>query len=207
MAQKLSKTTTDHETIRRWAEERGGKPAEVASTAREGDVGIIRIDFPGFGGEGKLQEISWDDWFKKFDDMGLALVYQDETSGGERSNFNKLIARETAEARAQGKRTSRRSAGRSGATATRTRRSSGRNGATAARKSSGRGAQGGRRTAGRAMAAKTAGRSGSRSGGTSRSGSRSASRSRSGSKSRSGARSGGSRSGSRGGSRSGRRSR
>ena len=32
----------------------------------------------------------------------LALLYQEETAGGERSNFNKLIGRETAEAREHG---------------------------------------------------------------------------------------------------------
>ena len=104
-----SNTTTDHDTIRKWAEERGGKPAEVTSTARGDDVGIIRIDFPGFSGEGKLQEITWDDWFQKFDQSNLALVYEEETADGQRSNFNKLVARETAEARAKGEKTSRRS--------------------------------------------------------------------------------------------------
>ncbi len=103
-----SLTTTDHDTIRRWAEERGGKPSEVGSTARGDDVGIIRIDFPGYSGEGKLEEIAWEEWFKKFDESSLALVYEEHTSGGERSNFNKLVGRETAAARARGERTSRR---------------------------------------------------------------------------------------------------
>ena len=95
-------TTTDHDTIRNWAEERGGKPSEVAATAKGDDVGIIRIDFPGFSGEGKLAEISWEEWFKKFDEANLALVYEEETADGQRSNFNKLVGRETAEARAKG---------------------------------------------------------------------------------------------------------
>lgn len=109
-----SNTTTDHDTIRKWAEERGGKPAEVASTAKGDDVGIIRIDFPGFSGENQLQEISWDDWFRKFDEANLALVYEEETADGQKSNFNKLVGRETAAARAKGEKTNRRSI-RSGA--------------------------------------------------------------------------------------------
>jgi hypothetical protein len=109
-----SNTTTDHDTIRKWAEERGGKPAEVATTAKGDDVGIIRIDFPGFSGEGKLQEVSWDDWFKKFDEANLAFVYEEETADGQRSNFNKLVGRETAAAREKGEKTNRRSI-RSGA--------------------------------------------------------------------------------------------
>src|SRR3954465_10559228 len=92
----LSKTTQDHEEIRRWAEERGGKPSHVKSTETGDDVGIIRIDFPGFSGEGSLEEITWDEFFEKFDDNDLALIYQEETADGERSNFNKLVKAETA---------------------------------------------------------------------------------------------------------------
>src|SRR3954447_11774588 len=89
-----SKTTTDHEEIRKWAEERGGKPACVMGTGGGGDAGILRIDFPGYSGEGKLKEISWDEFFEKFDEENLALLYQEKTKDGERSNFNKLVNRE-----------------------------------------------------------------------------------------------------------------
>lgn len=88
----LSKTTRDHEEIQRWAEERGGKPAHVKRTGSKEDIGILRIDFPGFSGEGSLEPITWDQFFEKFDDRNLSLVYQEETAGGERSNFNKLIS-------------------------------------------------------------------------------------------------------------------
>jgi hypothetical protein len=90
-----SKTTTNHDEIRNWAEKRGGKPAAVKGTRHgEEDVGIIRLDFPGYSGEGRLEEISWDSFFQKFDDAGLALVYQDTTESGELSNFNKLVRRD-----------------------------------------------------------------------------------------------------------------
>ena len=89
-----SKTTTDHETIRRWAEERGGKPVTVRGTAHGREkAGILRIDFPGYSGGDKLEEISWDEFFRKFDESKLAFVYQEETSDGQRSNFNKLVSR------------------------------------------------------------------------------------------------------------------
>src|SRR4051794_20014907 len=91
----LSKTTQDHEEIRRWAEERGGKPAHVKSTESDDDIGILRIDFPGYSGGGSLEEISWDEFFEKFDENNLALVYQEETAAGERSNFNKIVKAET----------------------------------------------------------------------------------------------------------------
>jgi hypothetical protein len=162
MARNSSKTTTDHDEIRRWAEERGGSPAEVETTARGSQTGIIRLDFPGFSGAGKLKKISWDEWFQKFDDSGLALVYQDSTAGGQRSNFNKLVARETAAARARGVRTSRRAAGgrsRAGASASRSRGRSTRTTQRSGRrtqKTATRRQAGGRKAAPRAEAARTA---------------------------------------------------
>jgi hypothetical protein len=88
-----SKTTTDHETIRRWVEERDGTPACVRETGDGDDPGILRIDFPGGAGEDQLEHISWDKWFQKFDSSGLAFLYQDQKSSGEGSTFFKLVNR------------------------------------------------------------------------------------------------------------------
>jgi hypothetical protein len=89
---RLTHYTTDHETIRHWAEERGGHPTSVKGTRRSGeDAGILRIDFPGYSGEGKLREVSWDKFFDKFDKEDLVFVYQEQTSRGQRSNFNKIV--------------------------------------------------------------------------------------------------------------------
>lgn len=90
-----STITTNHDEIRRWAEQRGGKPAAVKGTAQGEDPGIIRIDFPGYSGGDNLKEITWDEFFEKFEDGNLALVYQEETAGGQRSNFNKLVSRDS----------------------------------------------------------------------------------------------------------------
>lgn len=89
-----TQTTTDHEAIRNWAESRGAKPSCVRGTGSGDDPGIIRLDFPGYSGEDALQEISWDEWFGKFDDQRLALIYQEETESGQQSNFNKLVSRD-----------------------------------------------------------------------------------------------------------------
>jgi hypothetical protein len=67
-----SKTTTDHEEIRCWVEERGGVPATVQGTESDGEPGVLRIDFPGYGEEEKLEHISWDEWFDKFEKEGGA---------------------------------------------------------------------------------------------------------------------------------------
>jgi len=90
---------TDHRRIREWAQERGAKPACVKGTGGKSDTGMIRLDFPGYSGGDSLQEISWDDWFKAFDDNKLALLIQEETADGKQSNFNKLVSRETANTR------------------------------------------------------------------------------------------------------------
>ncbi len=90
-----STATTDHEEIRRWADERGATPACVRGTGGTGDVGMIRLDFPGYSGEESLEPIEWDQWFEKFDEQGLALLYQETTAGGAKSNFNKLVSRES----------------------------------------------------------------------------------------------------------------
>ena len=100
-----AKITTKHDQIRKSAEARGGRPAVVRSTHGErGGTGILRLEFPGApdAKNESLEEISWEEFFEKFDEADLAFLYQEETAGGEKSNFNKLIGRETAEARAHG---------------------------------------------------------------------------------------------------------
>ncbi len=94
-----TKTTTNHDEIRRWAEERGGCPARVKGTGGGEDAGLIRIDFPGYTGQQSLERISWEEFFEKFEEKKLALIYRDETASGEPNHFNKLISRETAEER------------------------------------------------------------------------------------------------------------
>jgi len=68
----------------------------VRGTGGGKDVGMIRLDFPGYSGEQTLEHIEWDDWFQKFDESGLALLVQDTTARGQKSNFNKLVSRDTA---------------------------------------------------------------------------------------------------------------
>src|SRR5438067_13269195 len=99
-----AKKTTDHNEIRKWAEARGGRPAVVRSTHGKGGTGILRLEFPDApnANDDALEEISWDEFFDKFDESKLAFLYQEKTADGQRSNFNKLIGRETAEARTHG---------------------------------------------------------------------------------------------------------
>ncbi len=90
-----TKTTTDHDEIRRWVEEHDGRPVTVRGTEKGGDdAGVLRIDFPGGAGGDQFEEISWDEWFAKFDDNDLAFLYQEEKASGEDSTFFKLVSRD-----------------------------------------------------------------------------------------------------------------
>jgi hypothetical protein len=81
--------TTNHEEIRRWAEERGGHPARVEGT------NILRIDFdePRGNDDDRLERIGWDEFFKVFDRNKLAFLHDEEPD----SRFNKFVERESAE--------------------------------------------------------------------------------------------------------------
>ena len=81
--------TTDHDVIRKWVVQRGGKPATVKATEEDGHAGILRIDFdpPDEG----LERIGWDEFFEKFDDAGIAFLHQDRTKDGQLSRFHKFV--------------------------------------------------------------------------------------------------------------------
>ena len=92
-----SNVTTNHDEIKRWVEERGGHPASVKGTEKKGSAGLLRIDYPGFSGEDRLEEISWEEFFDAFEKNKLAFLYQEETKDGKPSRFSKLIDRDSVE--------------------------------------------------------------------------------------------------------------
>jgi hypothetical protein len=83
-------TTTDHDEIRRWVEARGGFPAHVRQTGRKrGDLGVLRIDYPGYSGKDTLERVDWEDWFAAFDRNKLAFLHDTKRD----SRFSKLVNR------------------------------------------------------------------------------------------------------------------
>lgn len=87
-----SKTTIDKNTIKKWAEERNGKPAVVESTQDNGQGGgLLRIKFSKESDD-ELKEISWDEFFKIFENNDLAFLYQEEKNGND-SRFFKFVER------------------------------------------------------------------------------------------------------------------
>jgi hypothetical protein len=86
--------TTNHDVIRKWVDQRDGHPATVKDTAEDGHAGILRIDFG--PKEARLEEIGWDEFFRKFDEEELAFLYQEHTKDGKLSRFHKFIRRSAA---------------------------------------------------------------------------------------------------------------
>jgi hypothetical protein len=83
----MAQTTTDHDTIRMWAEARNGWPSRVKGTGDATDPGLLRLDFG--KPEEDLEAITWDEFFEKFEESELALLYEDEPD----NRFSKLVRR------------------------------------------------------------------------------------------------------------------
>jgi len=84
-----SQTTTSHDEIRKWAEERNGRPAVVRTRKEQG--GILRIDFG--EPEEAFEPVEWDEFFRIFDENELVFLYQTKTGDGKTSRFNKFVER------------------------------------------------------------------------------------------------------------------
>lgn len=87
----MAQVTIHHETIRKWAEKKGGKPAAVARTHQSGDAGRVRVMFPDAPQPEPqaLPEISRDERFEEFEQRKLALLYEED------SLFSQIVGRDT----------------------------------------------------------------------------------------------------------------
>ena len=83
----MAQKTTDHETIRKWAEARDGRPARVKGTGNAKDAGLLRLDFG--EPEERLEEITWEEFFDTFEESELAFLYEEDPD----NRFNKLVRR------------------------------------------------------------------------------------------------------------------
>jgi len=82
-----AKVTLDHREIRKWIEARDAKPA----IEREGEHDI-RLQFTD-DRSGELRSISWSQFFERFEEENLAMVYQEMGDGGEMRYFCAFISR------------------------------------------------------------------------------------------------------------------
>ncbi|TPM10789.1 MULTISPECIES: hypothetical protein [unclassified Mesorhizobium] len=97
-------TLTDHEAIRSWAASRAGFPAIVDVSPEAGTQAMLRLVFGQHAYEdedqperpinaGGYELVEWDEWFKLFDERGLALVVAAEEPG-RREQFHEIIRRD-----------------------------------------------------------------------------------------------------------------
>lgn len=77
MLMESKRVTIDHDEIEKWVGSEGGKPAVLRG--RKGEAGTLRIIFPEAEEEELLEEISWDDFFKKFEEEHLALAFRESS--------------------------------------------------------------------------------------------------------------------------------
>jgi len=88
----ISMRTTDPETIRRWVEDRGGRPAVIKARPDTAP----RIEFPQYQHRGAriIEWVTWEEFFRRFEQRRLAFVYQERTAGGAMSRYFKLVSRD-----------------------------------------------------------------------------------------------------------------
>ncbi|MHB1118082.1 MAG: hypothetical protein ACYCZ7_00935 [Minisyncoccota bacterium] len=81
------KYITDYDEIRGWIEERRGVPATLKETNENGEesTDMLHIAFGTLSPD--MEEMSWDEFFERFENENLALEYDDEAEGGETPSF------------------------------------------------------------------------------------------------------------------------
>lgn len=83
-----TRATTDHREIRRWMESLGASPAVI----EPGATADIWIELPGSRADG-TRDVSWSEFFERFEQGKLALVYQERSARGRKSGFHRLVKR------------------------------------------------------------------------------------------------------------------
>lgn len=88
-------TLTDHEAVRDWAAARAGFPAIVDVSPESGTQPMLRIVFGQQAYEDNDRPVNpsgpdlveWDEWFKLFDKLDLALVVAEDRPGIRESSY------------------------------------------------------------------------------------------------------------------------
>ena len=87
-----NQVTVNHMKIKEWAEKRNGKPTMLLGTPNQMH-GLLYIDFG--EGEFSFQEITWQYFFKVFENRGYAFLYEQNSDNSLNSKFYKFIDRES----------------------------------------------------------------------------------------------------------------
>lgn len=82
--------TTNHDEIRIWADAHKAVPTEVLPEHLNHLPSVLRLMFPQMAAERKdVRVITWEEFFLKFDLLGLTFVYEQDPGG-----YNELLQME-----------------------------------------------------------------------------------------------------------------
>ena len=74
------KPTRDHRKIREWATRQGAVPAEIKPLKYDGEPTILYFLFgAAAAGTADLHPITWEDFFARFDLLGLSVAYDEDS--------------------------------------------------------------------------------------------------------------------------------
>lgn len=83
--------TTNHHEIRYWANSRHAVPVEVLPARLDSIPAVLRFMLAKqVAGNPQILQLSWEDFFTKFDLLGLAFVYDND----ETKNYNEILQQE-----------------------------------------------------------------------------------------------------------------
>lgn len=87
--------TTNQDEVRTLVEEHGGMPATLKGTSENGEESsdMLHIAFGPLGPD--MEEVSWEEFFERFENENLALEYDDEAVYGTPPDFE-LVDRDRA---------------------------------------------------------------------------------------------------------------
>jgi hypothetical protein len=80
----MGRQLVDRKSIIEWADAHQASPARVSQPGDDQSDPGLRLAFKGNGydSDEPLTPISWDEWFKTFEDRGLAFVVEDPDGDG-----------------------------------------------------------------------------------------------------------------------------
>ena len=82
----------NHADIREWAARRGGRPAVDMGPEQDKDASNLAFAFGDLGE--RVREISWDEWFERFDAERLSVWAQERGTDGGVSRYYKIVQRD-----------------------------------------------------------------------------------------------------------------
>lgn len=81
------KYTADNDEIRAWMEEHGALPAVLKETSDNGEESPDMLQISFNPNDPNMKEMDWEEFFERFENENLALVYDDATPKGEIPEF------------------------------------------------------------------------------------------------------------------------